>query len=103
MKRLALPLTVGLVALVGLACSKPVAQPVVPRVEVPTPIPCPQPRDTPRPIPRLGSLPEGATRKQRAQALLDDFAAWIAYALELEKVIDGYRAPNPTTAPKETR
>jgi hypothetical protein len=79
--------------LLSTACIKE-PQVRVERVEVPVPVPCPAPPVVPRPAPICPTLPAEATPQAKAQALVKDLSDWIAYALELEKILDGYR-PTP--------
>lgn len=95
-------LLVGLLVLGGLGglvgCRKPEASVITQTVEVPVAVPCPEPPAVPRPTPICSTLPADATNQVKARALVLDLTAWIAYSLELEKILNGYRQP---AKPKE--
>lgn len=80
--------------LTGCCLKKPDPVVKVVKVEVPVPVPCPPAPKTVRPTSVAAQLPKDATPDQRAKALVLDLAAWIAYAIEQERLLDAYR-PTP--------
>lgn len=93
---------VPIVAVAFLSCARePQVRVEVQKVEVPVAVPCPEPASIPRPVPLAPTLPADASNQAKAQVVIRDLSAWIAYSLELEKTLDGYRQPaKPTEASK---
>lgn len=89
---------VALIAVTFLSCARePQVRVEVQKVEVPVAVPCPEPPAIPRPTPLAPGLPANASNQAKAQAVIRDLSTWIAYSLELEKTLDGYRQPAKST------
>ena len=95
MKRLAC-LSVMLLTL-GLACARPAAAPII--VKEPVPVPCPQPEIPARPALPSAGLPADPGLDSLLKALLADREILAAWALDLERRLKAYLAPETKETP----